>query len=342
MAKIDIVVPCYQYGRFLRGCVESALSQGIADLRVLIIDNASTDDSVEIARQLASEDRRIEIAMHPRNLGATASYNEGIEWAAAEFFMVLDADDMLAPGALASALSIMEAQPEISFAHGVEQHILADDSVAAYTPQPAGRRWHTISGRQYIERFCAFPENFVGASTVIRRTAAQKKAGYYRPELPFTDDVEMWLRLATLGAVASTDSVQALRRIHPHQISAVDQHSILRDLIEREAALRSFFANEGKALPDARRLFRKARRRLGEQAYWTGASHLCKGRVGSGARLFGFSLRRRPVSVVLPPVGYLFRLEKPLARIARVLRTALQKIVPRQASRAAAAGHEAR
>jgi glycosyltransferase involved in cell wall biosynthesis len=56
---VDIAIPCYQYGRFLRQCVTSVLTQGIDAARVLIIDNSSTDDSVEVAQQLAAEDRRL-------------------------------------------------------------------------------------------------------------------------------------------------------------------------------------------------------------------------------------------------------------------------------------------
>ena len=46
MATVDVAIPCYQYGRFLRACVGSVLNQGIDDVRILIIDNASTDNSV--------------------------------------------------------------------------------------------------------------------------------------------------------------------------------------------------------------------------------------------------------------------------------------------------------
>ena len=50
MAKVDIVVPCYNYGRFLEACVESILRQSITDIRVLIIDDASSDDSLLVAK----------------------------------------------------------------------------------------------------------------------------------------------------------------------------------------------------------------------------------------------------------------------------------------------------
>src|SRR5688572_10559486 len=100
MPSVDIAVPCFQHGRFLRDCVESALNQGVEQIRVVVIDNASTDDSVAIARQLGREDSRVELIAHPKNLGPHASFNEGVDWATADYFMVLCADDLLTPGCL--------------------------------------------------------------------------------------------------------------------------------------------------------------------------------------------------------------------------------------------------
>ncbi|WP_213030299.1 glycosyltransferase family 2 protein, partial [Acinetobacter baumannii] len=54
MAKIDIIIPCYNYGRFLERCVQSVLDQKVSELRILIIDDASTDDSLAVARRIAA------------------------------------------------------------------------------------------------------------------------------------------------------------------------------------------------------------------------------------------------------------------------------------------------
>ncbi len=97
-ASVDVAIPCYPYGGFMRDCVTSVLTQAIRDVRVLIIDNASTDDSVEVALQIAAEDPRVEVIARRRNLGPHASFNEGIDWARATYFLVLCADDLLAPG----------------------------------------------------------------------------------------------------------------------------------------------------------------------------------------------------------------------------------------------------
>lgn len=104
VASIDIVVPCYQYARFLRDCVTSVLTQDIQNLRVLVIDDASNDNSAEIAAQLASEDPRVEVSIHRSNRGHIATYNEGIDWASSDYFLLLSADDLLAPGSSARDL----------------------------------------------------------------------------------------------------------------------------------------------------------------------------------------------------------------------------------------------
>src|SRR4051794_15273165 len=98
MPMIDVVIPNYCYGRYLPACVESVVSQGIDDIRILIVDNASTDDSVEVARALAARDARITVVARERNLGHHASYNEGVDWAEADYFLLLCADDLLVKG----------------------------------------------------------------------------------------------------------------------------------------------------------------------------------------------------------------------------------------------------
>ncbi len=95
MGRIDVVVPCYNYARFLRPCVESVLSQQHVDIRMLIIDDASSDDTELLAHGLVAQDQRVQFRRHASNLGNIATYNEGIEWAAGDYFLLLSADDYL-------------------------------------------------------------------------------------------------------------------------------------------------------------------------------------------------------------------------------------------------------
>ncbi|HEX6001028.1 MAG TPA: glycosyltransferase family 2 protein [Hyphomicrobiaceae bacterium] len=324
--RIDVAIPCYQYGRFLRECVESVLSQDVDGIRVLVIDNASTDDSVEVAQQLALEDKRVELIVNRTNIGPTANYNKGIEWATAEYFTLLDADDMLAPGCLQRALPVLDANPEVGFAYGFEALQLPDGSVRRPAGETDRAPWQIITGWRFIQDACRMPRNFVGAPTVVRRTAVQKRAGAYRAELPYSDDLEMWLRLAAYGGVASTGRVQGIRRVHAQQHSTAFRSAMARDFREREKAFVSFFAHEGHALPEAKPLLAKARRGLGAHAYWSAISHLCRGHLHDAGELLAFCLRRRPTTALLPPFGWLLRMDRPMHRIVDVAREMLRRL----------------
>lgn len=318
MASVDVAIPCYQYGRFLRDCVASVLNQGIPDTRVLIIDNASTDDSVDVARQLATGDRRIEVIARQTNLGPHASFNEGVDWARSDYFIVLCADDLLTPGSLLRALSVLERHPEVTFAFGTDVHCADDGQVPLVGAGAEEAPWHLLTGHKFIEERCRNPERYIAAGMVLVRTAAQKQAGHYRPQLPHTDDFEMLLRLACFGSVAYTPATQGIKRVHGFNRTNNYLAERTRDLVERLAALDSFFANEGRGIADAERLGRLGRRSISERAYWCGMKDLVRGRR-STIELFKLAFRLDPTTAVVPPVNYLFRIDQPFSYIGRVL-----------------------
>ncbi|MFY0610027.1 MAG: glycosyltransferase [Hyphomicrobiaceae bacterium] len=323
MASVDVVVPSYNYGHYLRDCIESILSQDVDRLRLLIIDNASTDDSLTVASKLAQQDNRIEIVAHHTNLGPHASFNEGIDWARSEYFIIVCADDLLAPGALRRAIDLMENQLDVSFLVGVEIS-LTNEEIAGQEFSIAGEESsRIISGLEYVEQRCAAPGNLVTAGAVVVRTSTQKKAGYYRPSLPYTDDFEMLLRLATLGQVATTSRTQGVRREHEGNMSKTFWRERIRDLVEREAAFSSFFANEGKSLPNAAVLAALARKNIAAPAYWSAISHSCRGRFREAGALFRFAFNHSPISIIVPPIGYLISMPQPFRRVTNVLLEAL-------------------
>src|SRR6476661_2373772 len=74
---VSVVIPCYNYERFLKDAVDSVLTQEDVDLDVIIVDDASTDGSGELAAELAADDRRIRAVLHTTNMGHIATYNDG-------------------------------------------------------------------------------------------------------------------------------------------------------------------------------------------------------------------------------------------------------------------------
>jgi len=304
MPKIDIAIPCYQYGRFLRECVSSVQSQNVSDLRILIIDNASTDDSVEVARELARDDPRIEVVAHKSNLGPHASYNEAIDWASSDYFLLLDADDFLLPGCLDRAIAVLDSNSNVAFSHG-KIALLTPQMLELFFAQVTQPTWSIMSGAAFLDRACKFATDMPSAPTVVRRTDAQKKVGYYRKELAYTDDIELWLRLATQGDVAQTDAIQAVRRIHASQATTSFRDEPVNDLKAHEAAFESFFAHEGQMLPNRDKLLELALRNMADHAYWSGLSHIIRGYRKEGMTLIRYASRNSKFGLRHPPLRYL-------------------------------------
>src|SRR4051794_36118412 len=105
--RIDVVIPCYNYGRYLRQCVESVLQQEGVEVRCLIIDDCSPDNTPEVGCTLAAEDSRVEYRRHEKNLRHIATYNEGFEWVTGDAVLLLSADDLLTVGSLRRSADVL-------------------------------------------------------------------------------------------------------------------------------------------------------------------------------------------------------------------------------------------
>jgi len=120
VTTVSVVIPCYKYGHFLEEAVSSMLDdQSGVDVRVLIIDDASPDDSAEVANKIAARDSRVEVIVHAVNKGNIATFNEGLlEWADGDYCALVSADDRATPGALARARDLLDANPGVGFVYG--------------------------------------------------------------------------------------------------------------------------------------------------------------------------------------------------------------------------------
>ncbi|PSJ58548.1 glycosyltransferase family 2 protein [Pseudaminobacter soli (ex Li et al. 2025)] len=313
--SVDVIIPCYNYAHFLEQCVGGVLSQAVDGLRIIIIDNASTDDSVAVAKRLAERDSRIEVICHEKNLGPHASFNEGIDRASADYLMILCADDLLAEGALEPAIKAMEQTPEASFAIGAYAEIRPLEEAGSAIAESS---WHMSDGLGFIRRCCSSLDP-VAAHAILVRRSVQMRAGYYNPRLALCDDFELALRLAQIGHVIELSAPLAVRRIQSGSISEPAWNDRLRLLQERQAALDSFFASGRKGFPDADKIHRVGLQRIAEAAFWSAVSHLARGKSRIALKLFRYGYSLRPATMLLPPLAYLVRTNGTTKRVKAVM-----------------------
>lgn len=94
MSKISIVVPVYNSGKYLDRCLKSIINQTYSNIEILLIDDGSTDNSLEICNQFAIKDKRIKV-FHKENNGVSAARNDGIDYSTGDYIAFVDSDDYL-------------------------------------------------------------------------------------------------------------------------------------------------------------------------------------------------------------------------------------------------------
>ena len=280
MSSVDIVVPCFQYGHFLRGCVESVLTQSGPELRVLIIDDASPDNTAEVARELMRSDPRVDCRRHTSNQGLIATANEGIAWASADYMLLLSADDYLLPGALKRSADLMDDHPSVAFTYGGGVVL---DRLGKFSRQRigVGFRTHVLSGLEFIALNGA--KNIVLSPTVVVRASLQKELGGYLADLPYASDMEMWLRLAANGDVGVIAADQAVYRWHAANMSAGISRE--QDLLQRKAAIEHFLNGSGARLTNVDDLRARLNHKLALEAIGCASVAFNEGAMESSARL---------------------------------------------------------
>lgn len=258
VSSIDVVIPCYRYGRYLRECVESVLAQDVAALRVLVIDDASPDDTPAVGQALCRQDARVSYRRHDANQGHIRTYNEGIEWTRADYMLLLSADDYLLPGALPRAMALLDCHPEVGLCCGravalLDGGVLQRLDLGVDTGRGPSL---VLSGSDFVRRCArAGAENIVPTPTAVVRTVLLKQHGGYRADLPHSGDFELWLRLAAHSSIGFLRDDQAVYRRHAENMSLGyfrDGH--LTDLQQRKAAFDAFGQAASDVMTDARLL----------------------------------------------------------------------------------------
>jgi len=325
LASFDVVIPCYNYGHFLGRCVGSVLRQQGVDVRVLVIDDASTDDSASVGRALAAADPRVEFRVHEKNAGHIATYNEGLlGWARADYCLLISADDFVAPGAFARAAALMDAQPQIAFVYGMAQ-VFTDDDEPKESAHRAPTDQVVLPGAEFLESVCELG-NLVSTPAAIVRTSMQHKVGGYRPELPHTGDMEMWMRLAAHGSVGIIRGVQAYYRVHANNMSSAYYGRRMRDIDEQVHAYEAIVGHFAGAIPELRAWSARAYRRIAVAAVTLAGDAFEEGDDAAAQHCVDLARRLWP-GVAATREWRKFRVKKLLGRgLMRTVRPVMQKL----------------
>lgn len=254
---ISVVIPCYNAERYIVATIESVLAQGHPGLEIIVVDDGSSDRSVELVRATFPQVRIEQQA----NQGVAAARNNGIRLAGGAWIAFVDADDIWLPGKLAAQLEQLAANPDCRMSYCAWQVWPSDAPrpTPAYLAQLATEagdraRWEGASGWVYPDLLL---DCVVWTSTVLAQRSLFDEIGGFDPSLRLGEDYDLWLRASRVTPILRIARPYALYRIHPSSIT----HSRPSDN-HRAKVIGRALAQWGLRSPDGRQADPKAVRRI--------------------------------------------------------------------------------
>jgi glycosyltransferase involved in cell wall biosynthesis len=182
---VSVVVATYNYGRYLRGAVDSVLAQTFRDHEIIIVDDGSDDDTAEVIQPYLA-DARIRY-LRTDHLGQPRAKNAGIRLARAPLIAILDADDLWLPAKLERQVALFRADSELGVVYTRRHRIDPDGRGLPYV-QPVLYRGDVLEEM--------FRNNFICHSSVMIRRAVLDRVGLFDESIPLAIDFDLWLRAA--------------------------------------------------------------------------------------------------------------------------------------------------
>ncbi len=204
---VDVIVPVYNGAQLVARALTSILDlQTEATVRVHLIDDASTDGSLQTLHELASADSRVRVSANPRNVGVSVTRNRGIDESSAPFIAFLDQDDEWVPDKLSSQLAEFAADPSLDFVVG-RQNIVLDSSIRPSWVRP---EWLT-----------APQPGFIPGALIARREAFETIGRFDETMRHGGDDTDWFARARRMGArYRALDQVVLIRHAHENNLSS--------------------------------------------------------------------------------------------------------------------------
>jgi len=195
LPSLSVIVPNYNHAKHLPTCLMSVLNQSVKPSEILVLDDASTDESVSVIKRFAEQNSQIRLIANESNLGVLANVNKGIDLAASDYVFSLAADDVVLPGFFEKSLNLLASYPQAGLSC----------TIGDWREDATGLNWHVGVGMATAPIYLS-PETmvklerkqrlFIASHTAIMKRGALIEAGKYRSELRAAAD---WFNCCVIG-----------------------------------------------------------------------------------------------------------------------------------------------
>ena len=223
MDTVSIIMPCYNHGRFLSESIEGVLNQTYADIELIIVDDHSGDNSIDIISKYKGQDKRIISICHQKNLGVSKARNAGLAISRGEFIGFCDADDVWEHKKLAAQIEVLQNNREYGLTY-CDAIIIDEGGI------PTGLRFSDLCGGKRKMTGYLFGElclrNFINMQTVVFRKGCIQDSRLFNEGIKYVEDWLGWIMLARHHNFIYLDDPLARYRVHRNNTATLYKRGV--------------------------------------------------------------------------------------------------------------------
>jgi len=213
--KVSVLMCVFNTGDFLCQSIDSVLGQTHQNIELIMIDDASTDDSWQIICNYSEHTPRIKTVRNPINQGMSAALNKGLELSCGDYITRQDSDDLMLPERLAEQIAYLRSNPDYGAVGSNVRYIDQQDRDLGVSSYPVTNN--------LIQKILPDMMCFCGPTILIRGEYFRRAGFYYAPHNA-AEDYELCLRLAEVGKMANIEQPLYLYRQRPDSFSNLHRH----------------------------------------------------------------------------------------------------------------------
>jgi hypothetical protein len=291
--RFSVIIPTFNRATLVLEAVHSVLAQTYDNFELIVVDDGSTDDTVERLRRIA--DRRLSVVTVPHG-GVSAARNAGLAVASGALVSFLDSDDLWLPDKLAAEVDVLRRHPEVGVVFGdlekydggrhVASFMRSTDVFSKRLPRARSDALFVLSPRQMF--LCLLQEVPVKTPAMTVRRDVLEVAGRFDERWTSSEDWELLLRLARITAFGYIDRPLAVIRVSPDSLHRLDQERGDRAMLDLLTERRRHAADAEAREAATRGIVRRVK-------------HLGWHYVGTGRRIEGATMHLRSLVVTRKP-----------------------------------------
>ena len=227
--KVSVCIPVYNQEKYIQKAIDSVLDQDFEDFELLIIDNKSTDRTLEIIEDSFQKNpNKIRIIKNTENIGMQNNWNKCLDNASGEYIKILPSDDFLYPKCLSEQVKILDNNSQVSLV--CSKRNIVDENEKVVFNRGFFNFEGEINGKEAMKKTIRAGGNYIGEpGAVLFRKSISIEAGYFSARFFYVIDMDYWYRLLLLGNLYAIQTPLAAFRISKESLSVLTKKSQARD-----------------------------------------------------------------------------------------------------------------